>query len=116
MIEIKNNEVTSTDGRLIHRLGTDIYFRRSTALPSDTEADFEEVDRAPAYTTDEYEARVSELIRRRYTLDAELAILRQRDSKPDEFADYNTFADECKSRARAELGGELGGERGGEAS
>lgn len=109
MIEIKNNEVTSTNGRLIHRLGTDTYFRRSTVLSTDTVEDFEEVDRAPAYTTSEYEARVSELIRGRYTLDAELAILRQRDSKPEEFAAYNNFADECKSRARAELGGERGG-------
>ena len=50
-----------------------------------------------------YGARVSELIRERYSLDAELAILRQRDEKPDEYQAYFAFCEECKSRAKAEI-------------
>lgn len=50
-----------------------------------------------------YGARVSELIRERYPLDAELAILRQRDEKPDEYQAYFTFCEECKVRARKEI-------------
>lgn len=50
-----------------------------------------------------YGARVSELIRERYSLDAELAILRQRDEKPDEYQAYFSFCEECKSRARKEI-------------
>ena len=50
-----------------------------------------------------YGAKVSELIRERYSLDAELAILRQRDEKPDEYQAYFAFCEECKAKARAEL-------------
>ena len=45
------------------------------------------------------ETIVNELVRRKYTLSEELAILRQRDSKADEFTEYNTFAEECKNLA-----------------
>ena len=47
-----------------------------------------------------YPERVTALIRERYTLDAELAIQRQRESKPEEFAEYNAYCEECKERAR----------------
>ena len=50
-----------------------------------------------------YGARVSELIRERYTLDSELAILRQRNEKPDEYQAYFAFCEECKAKARAEI-------------
>ena len=50
-----------------------------------------------------YGARVSELIRDRYSLDAELAILRQRDEKPDEYQAYFAFCEECKAKARKEI-------------
>lgn len=42
-------------------------------------------------------------IRLRYGTDEELAILRQRDTKPDEFAEYNAFVEKCKAEAKAEL-------------
>lgn len=55
--------------------------------------------------TDEvYVAEVNKLIRKKYSMSAELAILRQRDAKPEEFAEYNAYAEECKARARTELG------------
>ena len=50
-----------------------------------------------------YGARVSELIRERYTLDSELAILRQRNEKPDEYQAYFAFCEECKAKARVEI-------------
>lgn len=50
-----------------------------------------------------YGARVSELIRERYSLDSELAILRQRDEKPDEYQAYFAFCEECKARAKGEM-------------
>lgn len=57
-------------------------------------------------TEELYAARVSAMIRGRYSVDAELAILRQRDGKPEEFAAYNAFAEDCKARVRASLGEE----------
>ena len=49
-----------------------------------------------------YEHRVVELIRERYTLDAELAIQRQRNEKPDYFAEYYAYCEECKRKAKSE--------------
>lgn len=50
-----------------------------------------------------YEERVVELIRLRYDINSELAILRQRDSKPEEFAEYNSYCEECKLQAKEQL-------------
>lgn len=47
---------------------------------------------------------VSALIRERYTVDDELALQRQRDTKPDEFTEYNTFAEACKAEADRIIG------------
>lgn len=51
-----------------------------------------------------YPELVSELIRKRYSINSELAILRQKDEKPAEFAEYNAYAEACKREARAILG------------
>ena len=99
-------EITATAGCL-HRIGTDVYAKAAIMLPADTEADFEEVASVPAYTEVEYEAEVVRLIRERYNLNAELAILRQRDTKPEEFAAYNAFAEACKSQAKAKVAAQL---------
>jgi hypothetical protein len=47
-----------------------------------------------------YEQKVINLIRTKYTLDEELAIQRQRDTKPDEFKTYFDFCEECKINAK----------------
>lgn len=46
---------------------------------------------------------VDDMIRCQHTTDDEFAILRQRDSKPEEFAAFNEFAEQCKTDARALL-------------
>lgn len=40
------------------------------------------------------------LIRQKYSLSDEIAILRQRDIKPNEFAEYNIFVESCKTEAK----------------
>ena len=52
-----------------------------------------------------YPNLVSRLIRERYSVDDEMAILRQRDTKPEEYKAYNTFCEECKARAKREIYG-----------
>lgn len=49
-----------------------------------------------------YEERVEQLIRERYSINEELAIQRQRETKPGEFEEYFTFCEECKSIAKNE--------------
>ena len=53
-----------------------------------------------------YALRVEELVRERYSVSAELAILRQREDKPEEFSAYNEFAEACKATAHREVYGE----------
>lgn len=55
----------------------------------------------------QYESKVSALIRKKYSLNSELAILRQRDTKPEEYQAYNDYAEQCKTLAKQELQGEL---------
>jgi hypothetical protein len=54
----------------------------------------------PYITT--YKERVVQLVRERYDTDDEIALLRQRDEKPEEFAEYNAFVESCKEQARNE--------------
>lgn len=66
----------------------------------------EDYARIPAEKRQDYYGEMVErLIRKRYTVGAELAILRQRDEKPAEFAEYNAYAEECKSAAKKILAG-----------
>ena len=43
---------------------------------------------------------VEKLIRKKYSLSAELAILRQKDTKPLEYEEYNQYAEDCKLQAK----------------
>ena len=47
-----------------------------------------------------YEQRVVDRIRQVYSVDDELAILRQRDTKPDEFIAYHDFVEQIKAEER----------------
>ena len=46
----------------------------------------------------EYENKIVTLIRKKYNINQELAILRQRDAKPLEFAEYNEYVEQCKEQ------------------
>lgn len=50
-----------------------------------------------------YESEIIRRIRKRYTVNQELAILRQRDTKPEEFAEYNAYVEQCKADIKAEM-------------
>lgn len=53
--------------------------------------------------TRSYSEKVVSLIREKYSLDEELAIQRQRDTKPQEFQEYFNYCEECKKKARGEV-------------
>ena len=52
-----------------------------------------------------YEQLVISKIREKYSIDQELAILRQRDIKPTEFAEYNSCVEQCKAEAKEVING-----------
>lgn len=53
----------------------------------------------------QYERRVDELIREKYTLSQELAIIRQQATKSAEYNAYFEYCEECKAKSRAEVYG-----------
>lgn len=103
MITKQNNEIFSTAGKYVHIIGTDNYFKRGLAIGLSVDQ-CEEVDEVPNIRHEEdYGNRVNDLIRRRYSLSEELAILRQKDEKPDEYRAYFAYCEECKAKAKAEV-------------
>lgn len=60
-------------------------------------------DAKPASVANLYENEIIRRIRAKYTVNQELAILRQRDTKPEEFAEYNAFVERCKAEIKQEL-------------
>lgn len=114
MIKIENRQVFSDEGKDIHRKGSDVYFKRSMVLPDDTLEDFEEVDEIPKYTKAEYDAKVAELIRQKYSQDEENAIKSKviasmlpntlseetNEKHMMQFAEFNAYREECKVMAK----------------
>ena len=47
-----------------------------------------------------FKDRVISRIRAVYSVDDEIAIIRQKDSKPEEFAEYNAFVEQIKEEER----------------
>lgn len=103
MIQIENNQVFSTEGKHIHRPGSDVYFRRGTVAAGDTPADFEEVDQVPQYTKAQYNAEVERLIALRYTTGQEIQFAREQQAAGKKYADYLAYVEECKQTAKVNL-------------
>lgn len=105
VVEINGNmyEVTSKNeiGQTVSRIF------ETPAIPAHDEV--EDIGVYIPYTEEElkknaeakYKQTVEMLIREKYSINDELAILRQRDSKPEEFAEYNAYVEDCKARAKA---------------
>lgn len=103
MVTKQNNEIFSTEGKYVHIKNTDVYFKRAVAVSLSVEQ-CEEVDEIPNIRNEEdYGNQVNDLIRRRYSLSEELAILRQKGEKPDEYRAYFAFCEECKANAKLEV-------------
>lgn len=49
-----------------------------------------------------YEDAVNTEIRKQYTESGEFAILRQKDEKPEEYAKYYSYCEECKAFVKAQ--------------
>lgn len=114
MVILTNIYAYSDTGKTIHRIGSDAYGSKITLLNGDTASSFEEVDEVPRYTKAEYDAKVAELVRRRYTDNEEFALQRKMlntllspatlsedaaESAADEYAEYNAYVEQCKVRA-----------------
>lgn len=50
-----------------------------------------------------YDELVDYEIRKKYSVSQEFAILRQRDEKPEEYAEYYAYCEECKARVKERI-------------
>lgn len=94
-MKIENGKITATPGHFIHRVGDSAYFESAYILPGDTLEKFEEVDAIPEPEEpgQDRESRIVARVRQRYSVDDELAILRQRDTEPEKFAAYFDYVE-----------------------
>ena len=54
-------------------------------------------EESPYWQSIPYDEAVNTEIRKRYTVSQEFAILRQRDEKPEEYAAYYAYCEQCKA-------------------
>ena len=112
-----HTQLTATNGYL-HKIGTDTYAKSLVLAKGDTPAMYEEVDEIPPYTKAEYDAKVAEMVRRRYSASEEFAIQRKvinsllspmtlsadsAEKVMTEYADYNNYVQQCKAGAPAAI-------------
>ncbi len=101
-------EISSQDG-YIHKIGTEVYFKRSVI--ADSINNYEEVTEIPKYTIQEYKERVRELVKERYNVEDEIAILANINSPMilsedkveeyrTEYLDYQSYREQCKIQAK----------------
>ena len=84
-----------------------VYYKNGEKLDDpylETPEDFKDVDLDEATSILRYGNCVDGYIREKYSLSEELAIQRQRDTKPEAFQEYFDFCEECKKRAWRDLG------------
>ena len=79
------------------------YYQKGTIIKEEKEQSVEPVNQIMPY-----EELVVQFIRERYTLDDELAIQRQKETKPDEWSGYFAYCEECKAKAKEKVGGTNG--------
>lgn len=111
--------LTADPGKALHREGTESYHSQITVPKADVHL-YTEVDRSviPAFTKAQYDAKVAELVRERYSESEEFAIQRKylnflakgKPEGPDEFAEvfpalseyiaYNDYVEQCKEDAK----------------
>lgn len=53
------------------------------------------------YNPIDYEDLVAKLIEEKYSINDQIAIIRQKESKPDEYTEFYSFCEECKLKAKA---------------
>jgi hypothetical protein len=55
------------------------------------------------WQTTSYDEAVDAEIRKRYGISQEFAILRQKDEKPEEYAEYFAYCEECKNHVKVRM-------------
>ena len=97
---IKNGKIKFRNEIVVIRNGAQVINPEEEIILSDGWQEYV-VPEAEPYVPS-YEERVEHLIREKYNVNQELAIQRQRETKPDEFAEYFSYCEECKAKVKNE--------------
>lgn len=94
MIVVKNGKVTQLDadpakGAAVYEDGRVVYRKPDASGPEDTQHRY--------WREMPYDELVNAEIRKRYSISQEFAILRQKEEKPEEYAAYFAYCEECKA-------------------
>ena len=117
MLIIEDGRIKSDCGKEFHKIGEQSYFNDRAFLKGETLEMFEEIDERPKYTKEEYERKVAELIRERYSQDEENAIKSKvlasllpntlseetNEKHMKQFEEFNAYREQCKAEAKAIL-------------
>ena len=97
-------QLRADKSHILHRIGSDDYTEKRDAHVSNP-VEWEELalSEMPPYTKAEYDAEVERLIAERYSHGKEIEVNREHDTKPEQFAAYMAYIEECKARAVANL-------------
>ena len=97
-------QLRTDKSHILHRIGSDDYTENRDAHVSNP-VEWEELalSEIPPYTKAEYDAEVERLIAERYSHGKEIEVNREHDTKPEQFAAYMAYIEECKARAVANL-------------
>ena len=93
--------IHADEGKVLRRKGSEEPSAIRQAMVTDPD-EWEEIDAAgqPSQTKAEYDAEVERLIALRYSYGKEIEVNRERDTRPEQFAAYMAYVEECKVRAR----------------
>lgn len=75
-----------------------------TAEEIEAQAAAAEAAEAEYWRTADYGEAINAKIREKYTESEEFALLRQQDEKPEEYAVYYAYCEECKAYVKAKMG------------
>lgn len=97
-------QLRTDKSHILHRIGSDDYTENRDAHVSNPD-EWEELalSEIPPYTKAEYDAEVERLIAERYSHGKEIEVNREHDTKPEQFAAYMAYIEECKAKAVANL-------------
>ena len=102
---IKDNKIKVRNEIVIFRNGVQILNPTDEMVLSDGWQEFVVPEVEPC--TLSYEECVEQFIRQKYNVNQELAIQRQRETKPSEFEEYFAYCEECKAKAKNEIKTEI---------
>lgn len=100
-------ELVAAPGKWLRLKDSETYVPRVPVRPGDEDR-WEEADSRPSCSEAEYKAKVEELIRGRYTVSDEFALINNVMTAPteatrEEYARYQQYREECKRRAKEAL-------------